>query len=160
VEGVGHFSSLRFCPCIWSVRGTIRKTQDSVPTKIWTGHSLDWSHKRAASASALGEISFYIYTFFLLPPCSYPIYVTLVIWNFVKQHWSVAEARQAIWTRKYGFCISWRHDLSNERKICKRWGRQCPLRIIFNDKQFWEELIAYFLLIRHRPHIKRRVQQF
>jgi hypothetical protein len=28
------------------------------------------------------------------------------------------------------------------------------------NKKLWEELIAYFLLIRHRPHRKRRVQKF
>jgi hypothetical protein len=29
-----------------------------------------------------------------------------------------------------------------------------------NYKKFWEELIAYFPLIRHGPHRKRRLQQF
>jgi hypothetical protein len=28
------------------------------------------------------------------------------------------------------------------------------------NKKFWEELIAYFLLKRHRPQIKERLQQF
>jgi hypothetical protein len=28
------------------------------------------------------------------------------------------------------------------------------------NKKFWEELIAYFLLIRHGSHRKRRFQQF
>jgi hypothetical protein len=28
------------------------------------------------------------------------------------------------------------------------------------DKKFWEELIAYFSLIRHGPHRKRRFQKF
>jgi hypothetical protein len=30
----------------------------------------------------------------------------------------------------------------------------------YNNKKFWEELIAYFPLVGHRPHRKRRVQQF
>jgi hypothetical protein len=33
------------------------------------------------------------------------------------------------------------------------------VNIIFN-KKFWEELVAYFPLIRHEQHRKRRVQQF
>jgi hypothetical protein len=29
-----------------------------------------------------------------------------------------------------------------------------------SNKKFWKELIAYFPMIRHGPHIKRRLQQF
>jgi hypothetical protein len=30
----------------------------------------------------------------------------------------------------------------------------------YNNKKFWEELIAYFPFIRHEPHRKRRLQRF
>jgi hypothetical protein len=33
------------------------------------------------------------------------------------------------------------------------------IKLVFN-KKFWEEQIAYFLLIRHGPYRKRRGQQF
>jgi hypothetical protein len=32
--------------------------------------------------------------------------------------------------------------------------------LLINNKKFWEELTAYFPLIRHGPHRKRRLQQF
>jgi hypothetical protein len=38
-------------------------------------------------------------------------------------------------------------------------GVLIPVSLIWN-KKFWEEIIAYFPLIRHGPHWKRRVQQF
>jgi hypothetical protein len=34
------------------------------------------------------------------------------------------------------------------------------VHILYLNKKFWEELIACFHLIRHRPHIKRRVHKF
>jgi hypothetical protein len=46
--------------------------------------------------------------------------------------------------------------------ICYKVPSICPLvlLILAVNKEFWEELIAYFPLIGHGPHIKRRVQQF
>jgi hypothetical protein len=36
----------------------------------------------------------------------------------------------------------------------------CCLHRHGRNKKFWEELIAYFPLIWHKPHRKGRVQQF
>jgi hypothetical protein len=46
--------------------------------------------------------------------------------------------------------ISPRNDLNKNTHYCDR---------IFSSNKFWEELTAYLLLIRHRPHRKRFVQQ-
>jgi hypothetical protein len=37
--------------------------------------------------------------------------------------------------------------------ICK--GRRINWRLPKSDEKFWEELIAYFTIIRHGPHRKR-----
>jgi hypothetical protein len=46
--------------------------------------------------------------------------------------------------------------LSPERKLHKDCGRKGSVA----KQKLWEELIAYFPLIRHRPHRKRFFQQF
>jgi hypothetical protein len=38
--------------------------------------------------------------------------------------------------------------------------RQKKYGVAYLNKKFWEELIAYFPLIRHGPHRKRPLQQF
>jgi hypothetical protein len=58
------FSSLRFCPCIWSGRGTLRKTSGWYPDQDLNRVFPGFKSKRSTSASALGEIGFYIYTFY------------------------------------------------------------------------------------------------
>jgi hypothetical protein len=51
-----------------------------------------------------------------------------------------------------------------KRTVCSvkdmKEGRGSGTMIRWKNKKFWEELIAYFPLIRHGPHTKRGVQQF
>jgi hypothetical protein len=61
------FSSLRFCPCIWSVRGTIRKLRIVSRPRFEPG--IPWSEAESVLLQPvqLCEISFYIYPFVIVP---------------------------------------------------------------------------------------------
>jgi hypothetical protein len=48
---------------------------------------------------------------------------------------------------KKGDLISVKNDTPHEQKQTSAWSNN-----VYN--KFWEELIAYFALIRHRPHKK------
>jgi hypothetical protein len=62
------------------------------------------------------------------------------------------------------------HTHTHTHKYCKLFTRRLFCKIntdyifyinfLLSSKKFWEELIAYFPLIRHGPHRKRRLQQF
>jgi hypothetical protein len=95
---------------------------------------------QSAPVPLLASQTCLIHYFLLFCGCTNPpLFVDTLVANIFK-----SKEADSVFQNACFFCAEFK------RKFCVR----------FIIKKFWEELIAYFPLLPHRPHRKRLLQQF
>jgi hypothetical protein len=97
--------------------------------------------------------------------CSYPSWHILKRLECKRIFWNLSPHRQMCWWHQwYGMSLSNTNiQQSIDRNVGPSVGRSFFSKFLSSKvkiKKFWEEIIAYFTLIRHGPHRKRRIQTF